>query len=77
VGQVFGDPDALRQFYVARLERFLRLVDATSPRVQPELNELARRAAVTAYCDCHDWGAGDDAQRLMDHFMGFESVVGR
>ena len=74
---MFGDTVELQRFYVARLARFLRLVDETSPRLQPELNELARRAAVSAYCDCHDWGAGDDAQHLMDRFMGFESVVGR
>jgi hypothetical protein len=74
---MFRETADLRRFHVARLERFLRLVDETSRGEARELNELARRAAVTAYCDCHDAGAGDEAQRLMDQFMGFESAVGR
>ena len=74
---MFGDAAELQRFHVARLERFLRLVDETKRSEWPELSELARRAAVTAYCDCHDTGAGDQAQRLMDQFMGFGSIVGR
>lgn len=64
----FADEAELRVFYVARLERFLRLVDEAAGGAV-DRSELARRAAITAYCDCYDAGAGVEAQRLMDRFL--------
>ena len=64
-----ADQAELRRFHIARLERFLRLVDETSREMSPERAELARRAAITAYCDCYDAGAAEEAQILMDRFL--------
>jgi hypothetical protein len=65
----FSDEATLRGFHVARLARFLRLVDEAKAGDPREQTELARRAAITAYCDCYDAGAGSEAQRLMDRFL--------
>jgi hypothetical protein len=65
----FADEAVLRKFHVARLERFLGLVDEASRGGSTERVELARRAAITAYCDCYEAGAGIAAQRLMNRFL--------
>ena len=72
----FADAGSQQRFHLARLERFLGLIERTE-RVGPRtMTDLARRAAITAYCDCYEVGVGADAQRLMDRFLGIGVALG-
>jgi hypothetical protein len=59
-------PAALREGYIARLRRLLRL----RKQHEGELNEqglrLLDRAIFSAYCDCRDAGLHDQAVALLE-----------
>lgn len=72
----FADAAALRRFHLARLDRFLGLIELAERGGTRGWADLARRATITAYCDCYEVGAGPRAQQLMDRFLGIGSALG-
>lgn len=69
ISNAFADGTAVRRFHLARLGRFLGLIDQPDGEGSAQRADLARRASITAYCDCYDAGAGPGAQELMDRFL--------
>ncbi len=55
----------IKSLFVSRLERLIRLRREYNQDLNPLGLRLLDRAIYATYCDCIDYGAGDEAQALM------------
>lgn len=55
----------LRSVYQERLRRMLRLRQEHRQELNAQGLQLLDRSIFTAYCDCRDLGAGEEAKRIL------------
>ncbi len=62
-----ADPhdEALRGLYLKRLQRLLGLRQRHEQDLNPQGLHLMDRSIFTAYCDCREVGAGEEARRIL------------
>jgi len=56
---------ALRSVYLERLQRLLRLRGQHERDLNAQGLRLLNRSIFTAYCDCREVGAGEEARRIL------------
>ena len=62
---VESDPDSLRNVYVARIERLLRLRREHEPELNSQGIRLLDRAIFAAFCACREAGVEDKAKLVL------------
>ena len=62
---VESDPDSLRNVYVARIERLLRLRREHEAELNSQGIRLLDRAIFAAFCACREAGAEDKAKLIL------------